>query len=271
MGFRFPWFGCVCVLVASGCALDLKGYKYSCPDGTVIDLDKEPGRSCRTGTGGSGSSSAGPGPSGTGTASSTTASGVSCPNPWEQDCGGTCVDPLTDPTNCNGCGKSCNLAAGEICQAGGAMVASCANVDWAQFKMPNTQLDVAQGAPNPMSYLDNGDGTVTDVVTHLVWQQAVDPGKKYTVAEGKAYCSVTLSKMGLGGHHDWRLPSFVELLSLVDYAQASPNALINSTFFPNTPAGAGDVFVTATGGPTAISFKNGQNGSGNSGFVRCVR
>lgn len=36
--------------------------------------------------------------------------------PGQVDCGGTCVDPTTDPRNCGRCGRAC--AAGEVCNEG---------------------------------------------------------------------------------------------------------------------------------------------------------
>ena len=39
--------------------------------------------------------------------------------------------------------------------------------------MPNGPTDVAAGAPNPEGYTLNGDGTVTDKITGLMWQQTV--------------------------------------------------------------------------------------------------
>jgi hypothetical protein len=85
---------------------------------------------------------------------------------------------------------------------------------------------VAAGAPNLESYTDNGDGTVTDNVTGLMWQQAV-PAGTYTWAQAVAYCPT----LTLAGHSDWRLPSVIELVSIVDYGQESPS--INPTYFPS--------------------------------------
>ncbi len=70
----------------------------------------------------------------------------------------------------------------------------------------------AQYAGASPSYRDNGDGTVGDLVTGLMWQK--DPGDKVTWAQavtGAATCR-------LGGHDDWRLPSIKELYSLVDFS-----------------------------------------------------
>jgi hypothetical protein len=90
---------------------------------------------------------------------------------------------------------------------------------------------VTAGAPNGESYTDNGDGTVTDNVTGLMWQQAV-PSARYTWANAVAYCPT----LTLAGHSDWRLPTVIELVSIVDFGQVNPNPSINGTYFPNTPA-----------------------------------
>jgi len=67
----------------------------------------------------------------------------------------------------------------------------------------------AQYAGNQPHYVDNGDGTVSDLVTGLMWQQ--DPGDKKTYAE-----AVTGSEtFNLAGYNDWRLPTIKELYSLI--------------------------------------------------------
>ena len=63
-----------------------------------------------------------------------------------------------------------------------------------------------------LSYLDNGDGTVTDQNTGLTWQQR-DDDNDYYADEAEQYCA----DLELGGHTDWRVPEIFELISLVDY------------------------------------------------------
>ena len=76
----------------------------------------------------------------------------------------------------------------------------------------------AQFATAPLRYQDNGDGTVTDLVTRLVWQK--NPGPKVTWEE-----AVTNAKrLHLSGHDDWRLPSIKELYSLMDFSGRTPMA-----------------------------------------------
>ena len=60
-------------------------------------------------------------------------------------------------------------------------------------------------------YRDNGDGTVTDRVTGLVWAKAPGAPMAYAELDGFARAS------RLGGHDDWRVPTIRELFSLIDY------------------------------------------------------
>ncbi len=59
------------------------------------------------------------------------------------------------------------------------------------------------------AYVDNGDGTVTDEHTGLMWQQ--DPGAKMSFDEAVAGAD----GFSLAGYDDWRLPTITELYSLI--------------------------------------------------------
>ncbi len=75
----------------------------------------------------------------------------------------------------------------------------------------------AHYAAHPPRYQDNGDGTVSDLVTGLMWQK--DPGAKKTFREavdGAAACRT-------GGHADWRLPSIKALYSLIRFSGVDPD------------------------------------------------
>ena len=81
------------------------------------------------------------------------------------------------------------------------------------------------------NFIDNGDGTITDTVTGLMWQKATAPGT-YTWEQALTYCeNLTLA----GDYSDWRLPNRNELQSIVDYSRYNP--AIDTTFFPDTVAG----------------------------------
>ena len=75
----------------------------------------------------------------------------------------------------------------------------------------------AQYVGNEPRYEDHGDGTVTDLVTGLTWQQ--DPGAKKTWPEAVAGAS----KCRVGGHRDWRLPTIKELYSLILFSGTDPH------------------------------------------------
>ena len=62
---------------------------------------------------------------------------------------------------------------------------------------------------NQPSYTNNSDGTITDNVTGLIWEQ--DMGSKISFTE--AFTKATNSS--LGGHNDWRVPTLKELYSLI--------------------------------------------------------
>ena len=64
---------------------------------------------------------------------------------------------------------------------------------------------------NEASYTDNGDGTVTDNITGLMWQQ--DMGEKISFSEAIE----KVNGMTLAGYDDWRIPTIKELYSLIDF------------------------------------------------------
>jgi hypothetical protein len=51
-------------------------------------------------------------------------------------------------------------------------------------------------------FVDNGDGTVTDMRRNLMWQKG-DNGKEVSFEEAENYCK----SLRLGGYTDWRLPN----------------------------------------------------------------
>jgi hypothetical protein len=79
------------------------------------------------------------------------------------------------------------------------------------------------------AYRNNGDGTVTDLNTRLMWQQ---DGGNYGTWQDARYTCTLLNTQGLGGHNDWRIPGRRELVSIVNYGRLDP--AINTKFFPAT-------------------------------------
>lgn len=142
--------------------------------------------------------------------------------------------------------------------------ASCMDPTMAQWPAP---ADIG-----PSNYADNGDGTITDTVTGLIWQKTSGPARVWTGA--LVYCD----GLSLAGHDDWRLPGVVELASIVDYGKVPPGPTINTAVFPDTLP---DVYWTVElvpyspmHGKFVVDFRSGAEGSGDdrdSHFARCVR
>lgn len=68
------------------------------------------------------------------------------------------------------------------------------------------------------SFVDNGDGTITDGATGLMWAQN-DSGSGMNWEQALASV-ITRNNANYLGHSDWRLPNAKELQSLVDYTRA---------------------------------------------------
>ncbi len=68
------------------------------------------------------------------------------------------------------------------------------------------------------NYNDNGNGTVTDVATGLMWQQN-DSGTGMNWEDALEWVQTKNSENYLG-YNDWRLPDVKELQSIVDYSRS---------------------------------------------------
>jgi len=87
-----------------------------------------------------------------------------------------------------------------------------------------------------LSYQGNGDGTVTDLNTGLMWEQKVAGGGGCTTAlhavdatclwaqATGAWIDAVNAEGGTGfaGYNDWRYPNVRELMSIVDYGTVTP-------------------------------------------------
>ncbi len=68
-------------------------------------------------------------------------------------------------------------------------------------------------------FIDNGDGTVTDTNTDLMWTK--DANLKVTCVLWQQAIDYA-NNLNLYGYTDWRLPTVNELISLIDYTKYSP-------------------------------------------------
>jgi hypothetical protein len=127
----------------------------------------------------------------------------------------------------------------EVSPVGGGPLAADAAVDpgppgappppinpWATWPMPNAPLP---GLPNPQSYDTKTEGVVIDRVTGLMWQRNL-PDTFLSFQGAHRQCD----QLTLAGHDDWRLPSRIELVSILDMTRTQPS--IDTTAFPGTPS-----------------------------------
>ena len=81
--------------------------------------------------------------------------------------------------------------------------------------------------PNPR-FKDNGDGTVMDNLTGLIWLKNANCFGRKTWMDALLECAGLVgdgSSCGLSDNSsegDWRLPNVIELQSLIDYGNVSP-------------------------------------------------
>jgi formylglycine-generating enzyme required for sulfatase activity len=153
------------------------------------------------------------------------------------------------------------------------------------FKLPDTGQNVsyttiagedADYVINPMSFTNNGNATITDNNTGLIWQKT--DGGEMTFEKAITYCDT----LTLGGFTDWRLPTAIELFSIHFFESNKP--ALNTTYFTSTPAEywwssekqAGDasvIWLTNAGGGVGNHAKTESKSAGGTRLihVRAVR
>jgi hypothetical protein len=234
----------------------------------------------------------------------------------QSDCGNGTVD---SPEQCDGVdlnGASCvslGFAAGSLtCSAAcGFELSGCIPVAlpttgqtqcWDSAGTPiacagtGQDGDVQSGAP--FSLTDNGDGTITDNNTKLIWEKLDDNNASgihdkddfYLWADAFAVKIAALNTMPcFAGHCDWRLPSIKELQSIASYDVPFPGPSVPAAFNSSCSAGctsttcsctSSDLYWTSTtylGSPDFawyVYFVDGNilaNQKTNGGYVRAVR
>ena len=100
--------------------------------------------------------------------------------------------------------------------------------------------DVVHTTPNDR-FIDNGDGTVKDKKTNLIWMRCVLgqewDGQTCTGAAATYTWQQALKEADVytfAGNNDWYLPNIKELTSIVERACYDP--AINKNVFPKTPS-----------------------------------
>jgi hypothetical protein len=141
-----------------------------------------------------------------------------------------------------------------------------------------------------LSYTDNGDGTITDEVTGLMWKKC---SEGYNEADNCLALPVgAVAKMDwetalvtceadeTAEYTDWRLPNIRELSSIINYGnEIAEIPTIDNDFFPNTRtsyywSSTTSQYVGCEFAAWRVLFDDGStnyNGKGNTEYVRCVR
>ncbi|MBH1989376.1 MAG: DUF1566 domain-containing protein, partial [Myxococcaceae bacterium] len=156
------------------------------------------------------------------------------------------------------------------------------NPEWANWQV--TTGVYRDSANQTGRYLESVPGVITDQMTGLQWQKVESaPAGNWTAAQ--AYCA-DLFESGFG---DWRLPTHIELQTLVDYTMDCAGPSVDLDFFPGTQTSsyywASDALQGYPGSAWWVSYGNGAGYAGlvcsqgysscsampASGFTRCVR
>jgi hypothetical protein len=192
--------------------------------------------------------------------------------------GGDCVGskPVMCPVNADACQPGCDPATG-LCTAPNGIACDDGNVctsgDACQDGVCNPSSDHAWAHWHPTALADYAwtDDVVVDHVTGRTWQRVV-PGGTYTWQDAQAYCS----SLNLPGYPSgWRLPTRIELVSIVDYAKIAP--AIDAEVFPDTPFNWYWSSSVYAGNPVYAWIVNFDDGAvypdyvGDTPGVRCVR
>lgn len=129
------------------------------------------------------------------------------------------------------------------------------------------------------AYKENGDGTIADVQTGLVWEVLDDAGGPhdkdtlYTWPDAVAKVAGLDSPPCFAGHCDWRIPNVTELHSIIDYRRLGPavSAPFNHSCAPGCMFDAcsctphadlwSSTSVASVGVPLSVNFSGGGMGS----------
>lgn len=120
-------------------------------------------------------------------------------------------------------------------------------------------------------YVDNGNGTITDKKTGLIWQKIpLSTTKNWFQALYYA------ENLAFAGYDDWRLPNIKELQSISEINFANPS--VNPTFFPSTNSSIYWSSTTLKSPDTTkawtVDFQFGlasYNLKNENHYIRCVR
>jgi hypothetical protein len=148
----------------------------------------------------------------------------------------TCADDLaiceadlgvieSDLAVCEGDLDTCLLAEPRLHKTGQT---TCYNDAGALIACAGSGRDGEFQAGNAASFTDNGNGTITDNVTGLMWEKLSDNGDIHDKDNTYASLSAAIARANalntasFAGHNDWRVPNIRELASLPRYGSYNP-------------------------------------------------
>jgi hypothetical protein len=140
-------------------------------------------------------------------------------------CEGDLAGTEADLATCDGDLANCQASNSRIPRTGQT---TCTNDAGTVIACAGSGRDGEFQAGDAPSFTDNGNGTITDNITGLMWEKLSDDGSIHdkdlqfaglTAAIGKA---TTLNGASFAGFTDWRVPNLRELASLPVYENYNP-------------------------------------------------
>ncbi len=143
----------------------------------------------------------------------------------------------------------CSCTGGEECPAGGTLHTQ-QTMCWDPLDVinpidpvdcPGTGQDGEHLRGLPLEFRDNGDGTISDLRTTLMWEKLSNDNGIHDydnfsyLWEGAFQKILDLNEQAYAGYTDWRVPNIRELATLVDFSAYSP--AVHSVFHNNCTPG----------------------------------
>lgn len=104
---------------------------------------------------------------------------------------------------------------------------SCYDNSGTAVACAGTYQDGEAQAGLTQQFVDNGDGTISDTTSGLMWEKLSSDGSIHDVGRGYSWSGLftrmaTLNSSLFAGYSDWRVPTIHELQSLASYGVGSP-------------------------------------------------